>query len=141
MINADRPLRTRRPRLAGFTLVEIMAVIALIGILAALILGVAGYVSRKGDIAKAQSELEKLKIGLEEYKVNYGRYYPNSCGASTPAFVSAISGYVSDLHFTDPWNHDYQYEARGINQFRLWSYGPDGVDKSSDDIESIKQAF
>ena len=123
-----------------------MAVIAIIGLLAAIILGISGYVARKGDMAKAQGDMEKIKVALEEYKLNYGRYWPSdgAVNSSTHGGVSlsnALSGYVADLRLVDPWNRSYMYDFIENAQYRMWSYGPDGSDGTSDDIESTKSAF
>ena len=50
----------------GFTLIEVMAVIAIIGILAGVVLGISGYVARKGDVSKAMADLQKYSLALEE---------------------------------------------------------------------------
>lgn len=119
----------------GFTLIELMAVIAIIGILAGIILGISGYVSRKADFSRVQGDLERIKIALEEYKVDHGKYVP----AGSP--LSGLTNYVSDLRFSDPWTRAYNYTFIGNSQFRLWSTGPDGVNGTADDIESTKAAF
>lgn len=148
MSHLVRPCDSVRPAAgrAGFTLVELMAVIAIIGLLAAIILGVSGYVARKGDMAKAQGDMEKVKVALDEYKLNFGRFWPNdgAINASTyggATFSNTMSGYVADLRLVDPWNRSYMYDFVDNSQYRLWSYGPDGADGTPDDIESTKSAF
>ena len=147
MSHLVRPCDPARPAArAGFTLVELMAVIAIIGLLAAIILGVSGYVARKGDMAKAQGEMERTKGAIDEYRVSYGRYWPSSgpitnCPYGGASFSNVMSQFVSDLRLLDPWNRAYYYQFIGTNQFRLWSYGPDGSNGTPDDIESTKSAF
>jgi general secretion pathway protein G len=147
MSHLVRPCDPARPAVrAGFTLVELMAVIAIIGLLAAIILGISGYVARRGDMAKAQGDMEKIKMALEEYKVNFGRFWPNDGPVTNSTyggvtFSNALSGYVADIRLLDPWNRGYMYDFMDNAQYRLWSYGPDGADGTSDDIESTKSAF
>ncbi len=123
-----------------------MAVIAIIGILAGIILGISGYVSRKADLTRVQGDLERIKVALEEFKVNYGRYWPtdgaiNSTAAEGMTFEAAMEKYVADLRLVDPWNRSYDYDFIANSQYRLWSWGPDGRNGTMDDIESTKAAF
>ncbi len=66
----------RAARLRAFTLVELLAVIAIIGALAALLLAVSGNVSRVKKINTAKAELQQIETALENYKAKYGFYPP-----------------------------------------------------------------
>lgn len=63
-----------RRRSAGFTLVEIMAVVLIILVLAGLILSMAGNATREADIASTKALLERIGVGLEGYKAETGQY-------------------------------------------------------------------
>ena len=116
----------------GFTLVELMTVIAIIGILVALVLGVAGYASRKSDHDRAVADIEKIKYALEEYRAQYGRYpnytftnvdlncstglvhllwrYPQTNDNLKPFLVfKGLTNRSSVVPFKDPWGNDYLY--------------------------------
>ena len=67
------PIPSRR-RSAGFTLVEIMAVVLIILVLAGLILSMAGNATREADIASTKALLERIAVGLEGYKAETGQY-------------------------------------------------------------------
>ena len=67
------PTLSRR-RSAGFTLVEIMAVVLIILVLAGLILSMAGGAARDADIANTKALLERIGVGLEAYKAETGQY-------------------------------------------------------------------
>ena len=63
--------RTRR---AGFTLVELLTVMAIIAILAGLILSIAGYAQKKAALARAAGEVKALCSACESYKADNGTY-------------------------------------------------------------------
>ncbi len=62
----------------GFTLIELLAVISIIGVIAALLIPVAGSVSRTKKINTAQAELQLIETSLESYKAQHGFYPPSN---------------------------------------------------------------
>jgi prepilin-type N-terminal cleavage/methylation domain-containing protein len=60
--------------MGGFTIVELITVIAIIAILAALVLSTAGYVQKKGASSRAETEIAALTVALENYKADNGDY-------------------------------------------------------------------
>ncbi len=83
--------RARSSLAAAFTLIELLTVIAIIGILAAITLGVSRGVQERAAISQARSELAALATALEAYKRQYGDY-PQTVGTTTnnPAVPSPI---------------------------------------------------
>lgn len=74
---------------AGFTLVEMLVVVAIIGILAALTLRVTGYVNRQVGSKRTVQKLEQLRNALAEYYSTYGMYPP-------------VSGVSREFYYSDP---------------------------------------
>ncbi|MFH0952982.1 MAG: type II secretion system protein GspG [Verrucomicrobiota bacterium] len=123
---------------------ELLTVIAIIGILAGIVLGVAGYATGKSDRSKAIAQMEKIKNGLEEYRVNRGTYPPGiplatSSNQLTNAqffqnFTNGLPrGYdTSEISQVDPWGNGYWYqrEASSAYQYKLWSTGQNRLDDS-----------
>jgi prepilin-type N-terminal cleavage/methylation domain-containing protein len=60
--------------MGGFTLLELIIVIAIIGILAGLILSTAGYIQKKGASSRAETEIAALTVALENFKADNGDY-------------------------------------------------------------------
>ena len=79
---------------AGFTLVELLIVIAVIGILASLVLSVAGFIQYKGAVSRAEAEIAALSAALESYKADNGEY---PVGSVNPASTSVNSILVAAL--------------------------------------------
>ena len=63
---------------SGFTLVELLVVIAIIGVLAGMGSQMMGYSIRKGNISAAESEIQRLNLGVESFQLDHGDYPPTS---------------------------------------------------------------
>lgn len=140
----------------GFTLVELLTVIAIIAILAGLVLGVAGYANRKASVARAEADIEKIRNALEEYRAQYGGYPVNPVGQEANSAVLTsnlwykpqqdglapflvMKGWNDPDVYTnriiDPWGRDYRYlqdPGSGRFTYKLWSEGPDASDAADD---------
>ena len=120
-----RRLRNR----AGFTLIEILVVVIIIGFIASLIApNLMGRFERsKEEIAKAQVDM--LSSGVMAFKLDTNRY-PTSMAELIESKEPKWRGpYLSKKTIPkDPWDRDYIYKAPGEHgPFDLYSLGPDGV--------------
>lgn len=152
--------RKRQDR-AGFTLVELLVVMSIIGILVGLIVGIAGYASKKSAMSEAQADISRLYQIMDEYRSVYGSYPVNNgaAGSSITINIDALDGAIIraitnapgeieavDMPFIDPWGNPYQYTAlRNTTaagspsyQIEIYSKGLDATD-SSDDISLREQ--
>jgi prepilin-type N-terminal cleavage/methylation domain-containing protein len=78
-----------RPFAAAFTLIELLTVVAIIGILAAITLGVSKGVNERAAINQARAELSALATALESYKRAYGDYPQTGSAGNNPTAPAA----------------------------------------------------
>lgn len=132
---------------AGFSLVEILTVLALIAVLGGLIVGAFGGILGGGQEAAAQQFVnQSLEAPLLKYKIDLGSYPTTDQGLnalkSAPGDKAARwKGPYIDKSLEDPWGNPYQYRYPGTKnqgKYDLWSFGPDGVE-SADDIGNWDQ--
>jgi general secretion pathway protein G len=105
----------------GFTLLELLVVIVIIGLLA-------GYVAPryfsqvgKSEIQVARAQIESLEKALDQYRLDTRRY------PSTEEGLQALQPYLKKAVPNDPWGRPYVYRAPGQKgDFELLSYGRDG---------------
>lgn len=128
-------LRTRN----GFSLVELLVVMAIIVVLMGIALGVAGSAQRSAAENRARAELGNIALELDLYRADKGEY-PGGLDAlvtwyEEERYVGADWDLtdLSDNDPVDPWGNDYRYRRSGNrNFFSLWSRGPTG--DSDDEI-------
>jgi general secretion pathway protein G len=127
------PFRSHaRCRASGFTLLELLVVMVIIGLLA-------GFVGPKlfGQIGKseakvARAQIDALQKALDQYRIDVGRYPASDEGLAAlvqrPAGETRWAGpYLAKSVPTDPWGRPYGYRAPGQHgEADLWSLGRDG---------------
>ncbi len=129
----------------GFTLLEILIVIGLVGALMAVLIN--GLVGGAGSAERQISRIfvqQTVQAPLASFRLDVGRYPTTAEGLG--ALVTAPSGSagrwqgpygISASDLIDPWGNPYQYRFPGQqNQGRpdIWSVGPDGQLGTADDI-------
>ena len=128
--------RRRQSNQDGFTLIEIMVVILILGLLATIVVQSLRGATDKAKRVKAQADISEIKTGLDRYYLDTGSY-PSSdqglgalvaapqSGNNIPANYEA-GGYLQSIP-KDPWGNPYVYQSDG-NSYLLKSYGADGVE-------------
>ena len=118
---------------AGFTLIEIMVVVVIIGLLATFILpGVIGNQDRAFQEG-AKAKISQYSSQLSLYKLDNFKYPSTAEGLNAlvknPGNNKSWRQLLKQVD-KDPWKNDFQYQSPGTknpDSFDLWSYGADGV--------------
>jgi len=148
--------RNRRTRRGGFTLLEVLLVVGILALLAAL---VAPNLMRMGDEAKiklAESQVGRsgnIATALKNYRFDVGVFPETDEGLAAlyeiPDSVDEedekwkgpyLEGNPEDLR--DPWNNEYNYRSPGeFNEdgYDLWSNGPNSEEGDDDDIKNWRE--
>jgi general secretion pathway protein G len=134
-------------RRAGFTLVELLLVLVILGTLAAIVYPRLAGRSEQARITAARTQIAAFATALDAFEVDNG-YYPKGRNGledliTQPRDAQNWKGpYLKDLP-KDPWGNDYIYEYPGknnVNGYDLYSMGPDGREGGDDDITNWQTA-
>lgn len=117
----------------GFTLLELLVVVAIIGLLAAYV--GPRYFSQigKSETAVAKAQIDAFSKALDQYRLDVGRFPTTEQGLA--ALMAAPDGskkwngpYLSREIPSDPWGNAYHYRSPGVKgEYEVLSYGKDGV--------------
>ena len=135
----------RKALAPGFTLIEIMVVILILGLLATIVVQSLRGAADKAKRTKAQADLAEIKTALDRYYLDNG-YYPTTdqglnALVSLPTSGRAPNNYENGGYIErlpqDPWDNPYSYASDG-NTYQLRSFGPSGVE-GADNIDGSQQ--
>ncbi|MBX3462524.1 MAG: type II secretion system major pseudopilin GspG [Planctomycetes bacterium] len=122
---------------AGFTLVEIMVVIVILGLLATLVATNVIGASDEARITKAQTDVQSIAGAVKLYRSKVGKL-PDSLEALATKDDRGHS-YLEALN-KDPWGNDYQLMPGDRPQdWEVISWGPDGSQGTDDDISNVQK--
>jgi general secretion pathway protein G len=109
-----------RPRHAGFTLIEVLIVVVILGVLAGVVVVNVMDNPDKAKVVAAKSDISSITGALKIYRLDKGSYPPSGeLKLLSPKYVERLSN--------DPWGNPYQYLNPGVHgEIDVFSYGADG---------------
>lgn len=124
-----------KKKMSGFTLIEIMVVIVILGILAAVVVPRIMDNPDKARMIKAKQDVRSLEGALELYRLDNFNYpstdqgleaLVNEPSGSPEAKNWKNGGYMKRMP-SDPWGNEYQYMSPGVNgEVDIFTFGADG---------------
>ena len=141
--NIEVHMKQIQSKYSGFTLLELLVVMVIIGLLA-------GYVGPKyfaqigkSEVKTAKAQIDALSKALDQYRLDTGHYPSSENGLAAlntaPANEAKWRGpYLQKKMPDDPWGKPYQYKMPGEHgDYDLWSYGSDGASGGKDEAAEV----
>ena len=125
-MSAPLPSSTRRHR--GFSLMELMVVIAILGILATLVATNVVPILARGRETKAKSDIKAIKEAITSYRTVHN-VLPDSLDQLTqPDPKNYNEAYIEEGNeLSDPWGNAYVYQRESNSKYTIICYGADGI--------------
>ncbi len=136
--------RSRSRTNAAFTLIELLIVLVILGVLAAIVVPKFSGRTEQARQTAAQSQISTFGTALDSFEVDTGSYPKGKGGLNAlvqqPSNVQSWRGpYLKSEIPKDPWGNEYIYECPGKHNpssYDITSKGPDGQLGSEDDISN-----
>lgn len=131
MLKQQRPGQISQ---AGFSLIELMLVLVMLGLIAGIIIPLVMKYLGTSEIKSAKVQIEDISAALDMYRLEVGNYPTSSQGLKALAYKPPDTRGWNGPYLKrgdvplDPWNNEYQYKSPGSNNYPydLLSMGADG---------------
>lgn len=154
-----------RPAARGFTLLEVLTVVAIFALLLSLMGVVAVRAREKARTSKCAALIKRIHVALDTYKAVWSDYPSGKPDDKTVRtwpdpydplgvelerefinregcdgeFTTADFDPKDDQHFIDPWGHHIRYRKVSSDRILIWSVGPNGIDEIGQDSAGRKE--
>lgn len=149
MVKEPAVRRLRRRGEDGFSLIELMVVIAIIAMLAAIVgYNVIGSLE-DAEVVAAKQQISQFKSALISYRVKFKRFPSTEEGLDALVNNEANRNFLDKKEIPlDPWGNPYMYTLDGTRDFEIKTYGADGqpggtgnnADISSKDVDDKEES-
>ncbi|NLX54711.1 MAG: type II secretion system major pseudopilin GspG [Planctomycetaceae bacterium] len=145
MCGKRRTRARRRSVRPGFTLMEVLLVLAILVILGALVMTNFSGILAGGKVKAARAQLTAFEQAIDIYQLDIGSYPTTQQGlqalrvapADLPDPSKWTTPYLKKDIPPDPWGNPYYYELMSPTQYKISSAGPDGATNTADDIVNV----
>ena len=122
--------RARSESSAGFTLIEVLLVVAILGILAGVVVVNFSGKQKKAQINACRASIQAICTAVDMYEVDTGRLPPSlNALVSNDGSPNWNGPYVRGGLPIDPWGNEFGFSARGESDYEVYSNGPEGGEK------------
>ncbi|MHB8970596.1 MAG: type II secretion system major pseudopilin GspG [Pirellulaceae bacterium] len=135
----------RRSGRQGFTLMEVLLVLAILVILGTLVVTNFSGIFASSKIKAAQAQLNLFEQQIDIYQLDVGAYPTDQQGLQALRVAPPdlqdpakwLGPYAKKDIPPDPWSQPYNYQLLSPTQYKVYSAGPDGTPNTADDISSV----